>query len=227
MPRALRSAGLVLAALAVAACTTLPEFAAPKGWVIDPATLEGADLIAYRTLTRDDFRGAEPPAEFAAYTQWIGAATCAHLLTTPDTMLRVDPVRGADGAIRHRATSQRLRFVARMDRGCSWWNPRDVGLPEDYLLEHEQIHFALFELEARRLNRAVPEIEAGLDATAESPEAAGELVRRQLEARISARMQDILERSRAFDEDTSMGHRPEVQRRWWQRVHEALAETAD
>ena len=46
-------------------------------------------------------------------------------------------------------TPRDLRFRAQMDRKCSWWNPKDLGFPQEYILEHEQIHFALCELGAR------------------------------------------------------------------------------
>jgi len=67
---------LLLSGIALqVACSTLPEYAAPKGRLIDPAILDTADVIAYRTLTRADFKGEQPPAEFAAYDDRVGAAT--------------------------------------------------------------------------------------------------------------------------------------------------------
>lgn len=212
----------------LAACSTLPEYAAPKARVsADLSRHDMSDVILYRTLTRADFRGERPPPELARYVDRIGAATCAHILTTPDTQVNIQAMPSDDGGIVYRASPRHLRFYAQMDRNCSWWNPRQVGLPADYILEHEQIHFALFELEARRLNEAVPELEEQMHASAESVEAASHKVQQQLIQEIRARLEQILARSRAFDEDTSMGHNPEQQRRWWKRVRAELAASGE
>lgn len=211
---------------ALVACSTLPEYAAPKGRVLDPALFATADVISYRTLTRADFKAEQIPPEFASVAGQAGAATCAYIITTPDTQVRSEPFRSADGVIRYRATCENLRFFTQMDRDCSWWNPKEVGLPMEYILEHEQVHFAIFELESRRLNGSISEIEGRLQATADSPEEAARIISQMLEAQIEGRMKDILKRSRAFDQDTSMGHNPEGQKRWWSLVHSELAAPA-
>ena len=208
-------------------CSTLPDYAAPKGAVVDPDSVDMSDVIAYRTLTRADFKGANPPEWFASYADRVGAATCCHILTAPDAAFMTRSVTAKDGTTRYEATPHQLRFLAQMDRRCSWWNPKDLGLPQAYILEHEQIHFALCELEARRLNAALPEIEVKLRATAASAQAAGSLVQEQLEEQLRERMSSILSRSRDFDEDTSMGHEPEAQRRWLAVVRAELAATGD
>jgi len=136
------------------------------------------------------------------------------------------PFLAPDGATLYRATFQNLGFFAQMDRTCSWWNPKDRGVPTEYVLEHEQIHFAIFELESRRLNGSTAEIEARLHATAASADVAVELVQQQLEAHLAGRMKEILERSREFDADTSLGHNPEKQKRWWDLVSSELATSA-
>jgi hypothetical protein len=210
----------------VGPATALPESAAPKSRVVDPASLDMSDVISYRTLSRADFKGKRPPPDFAPYADRIGAATCAHIVTTPDTQVMVQPVAAPGREVVYRATPHHLQFFAQMERNCSWWNPHDLGIPKDYILEHEQIHFAIFELEARRLNASVPEIEAHLNATAASPEAVLEIARQHLEEEIQGRMKDIMARSRQFDEDTSMGHKPEQQKRWWELVRSELAATS-
>jgi hypothetical protein len=204
--------------------STLPEYAAPKGRILDPASVDLSDVISYRTLVQADFKGSQPPPEFSTNVETLGAATCAYILTSPDTQVMIQPVHARGGEIRYEAWLEQLRFRAQMNRNCSWWNPKNVGVPAEYVLEHEQIHFALFELEARRLNAAAVEIEAEMRASARSPEVAVQEIEQRLTQRIEGRMQDILARSRQFDEDTSMGHEPERQKRWWNLVHAELAE---
>ena len=220
---------LCLGALALVACSSLPEYAAPKGRILEVGAVDfgTADVISYRTLTRADFKGNQPPPEFAPYAERVGAATCAYILTTPDTQVLYRPVVAPDGATQYRAVFRNLRFCAQMDRSCSWWNPKRHGTPEEYVLEHEQIHFALFELEARRLNDAAPEIQARLQATAPSSTAAVRLVQQQLEAHLQTRIDGVLKRNREFDEDTSMGHNPAKQRAWRDLVVSELAASPD
>jgi len=205
----------------------LPEFAAPKGGVVEPGTVDLSDVITYRTLTRADFKGTNPPPWFAAVADRVGAATCAYVLTTPDTNMKVDAVRSPGGETVYRAVPQNLAFIARMDRNCSWWNDAQERVPAEYVLEHEQIHFALFEIEARRMNAESEEIKAKLHAEAPSIEAAAAIAQRKLEEQIALRLDVVLARNRAFDEDTSMGHEPEKQKRWWDRVQSELAASSD
>jgi hypothetical protein len=106
--------------IGLVACSTLPEYAAPKGRLVDPASLDTSDVVSYRTLARADFKGERPPPEFAPYVESIGAATCAHILTTPDTQVMIEPARSPDGELRYRAIPRHLRFYAQMDRNCSW-----------------------------------------------------------------------------------------------------------
>ncbi len=51
------------------------------------------------------------------------------------------------------AVIDRLRFRAEMERDCSWWNPGVRSRDEPRILEHEQMHFVLFEIAARHLNQ--------------------------------------------------------------------------
>jgi hypothetical protein len=214
---------LLQAGAASLACSTLPDYAAPKGRVGGLAEFDATDVVAYRTLERGDFRGSEPPAEFAGVAERMGAATCAYILTTPDTQLMLQAVPSADGSLRYEAQAQEIGFHARMDRGCSWWNAEQEHMPADYVLQHEQIHFALIELEARRMQASSAQIARGIRASAATPEEATRLAQEQLNAVIARHMKAVLERSREFDEDTSLGYRPERQQAWWARVRSELA----
>ncbi len=203
----------------------LPEFAAPQGRVLPMnASLEG-DLIAYRPLTRADFRGGAPPPHLAPHREKLGAATCAYVVASPETRIRVDPVVGEDGAVRFHAAPQRLGFRALMDRDCSWWNTRQKLLPEDYVLEHEQIHFALFELAARRLDAESAAIAGSAVATRASPQEAVLEVQEALQSELSAALETALERNRRFDEDTSMGFQPARQEEWLRQIRRELERT--
>ena len=127
----------------------------------------------------------------------------------------------------YRAIPLGLRFRTEMDRSCSWWNTRYVGLSERYILEHEQIHFALFEIEVRALNASLWEVDAYHDGISRSPEAAAEALQVKVKAHLKTRMRKVLELSREFDNYTSMGQHPEEQAKWWKLVQAELAETEE
>lgn len=218
---------LSVTAAVIFSCARLPEYAAPKIAVAAPGSIDMSEVIPYRTLTRADFKAAAPPAPFAANADRLGAATCCYIVVAPGARIVSREVRPENGPVRYSASVSELRVGAQMDRRCSWWNPKAIGLPPDYILEHEQIHFAICELEARRLNATLREFTSTLTVTEESAQAAAELVQQRVNDRIQGQSTALAARSREFDEDTSLGHEPEAQQRWWARVQAELAAAAD
>lgn len=223
---ALLAPSLLLALPLLLACgSALPEYAAPKRLDVDYADLASRDTIRYRTLTRDDFLGSEPPQAFAAVADRLGAATCAHLVLPP-AKLSIHSRTDADGVAEYEVVVETIQFYAEMDRGCSWWNPKFVGLKHDYVLEHEQIHFALFEIQARRMRTRTPALKAHVRSTGSSAQEAQARAQQKLNETLEEHMAEVMERNRAFDEDTSLGYNPTKQKEWLARVTAELAEFA-
>jgi hypothetical protein len=205
-------------------CSTLPEYAAPKGGVVAAADLDNTDLISYRLLTRQDFRGTKAPPEFAAVADRVGAATCGQLRPTNDTLFTINSRRtGSD--TQHWVEVKKLSFMALMDRHCSWWNDRTAGRAPGYVLQHEQIHFALYELGARKLNASVASIKKDMMREGTSQETVQNHAQQALNDALVKATEDLLSRNRDFDEDTSLGYRPDRQRAWLKKVNEELIET--
>lgn len=214
---------LSFSCMAAQACSAgLPDFATPTGRIIDEAEYDQSDVIAYRTLERADFRGAVAPREFAANADRIGAATCAYLMTAPGNRATVSQTQAAGGDSQYTVGFVDLRFRVQMDRNCSWWNPEQTEVPQAYVLEHEQIHFAIFEIEGRKMNRDRDEIARRLQTSAATPEQAAQLAQENLQDALQRRLEIILKRSREFDEDTSMGFEPERQKVWLARITSEL-----
>ena len=46
----------------------------------------------------------------------------------------------------------------------AWWNDKIASEQPAYVLEHEQIHFAIFELEARALNARAEAISRDMES---------------------------------------------------------------
>lgn len=207
------------------ACSALPDSAAPKGGVVAASELDDSDVIPYRRLTRADFRGTAVPAPFAAVADRVGAATCGQVRTTPDTQIFVQGTTSPGGETHYFAKVKRLRFRALMDRSCSWWNDKVASFAPEYVLEHEQIHFALYELGARKLNEQVEDITDDVENEGPSVEAVQAHAENAINGALEDAVSDILDQNREFDEDTSLGYQPARQKEWLSRVTTALAET--
>ncbi|MCP4387324.1 MAG: hypothetical protein GY802_03450, partial [Gammaproteobacteria bacterium] len=140
---------LVFTALTIFGCTTtgLPDYAAPSVSVIDKSELDLSDVISYRKLSRSDFKGTEPPTHF---DERMAAVTCVYTQPIIDKNgIQIEHATTADGRQVYDITYKNLSYKALMNRNCSWWNTNPQGVDQDYVLEHEQIHFALFEIAAR------------------------------------------------------------------------------
>ena len=218
---------VVLLALALAACSRLPGYARPQGALMDPSTIDGEDLIEYRTLTRADFMGDKPVGEAAEHVDAMGAQTYAIVRPDPNLKILITGTRAAGGATRYQGKlDARLHFRAQMDRKRSWWNPNLKEIPEEYVLQHEQIHFAIAALEAQRLNDASPELTASMQAEGDSQAEVRDGIQAKLDAIIRGALERLLEQNGQFDEDTSARYAPKKQDAWWRRVEGELRHEA-
>lgn len=207
-------------------CATLPEYAAPKGGVVDAGQLDSSDVIGYRQLTRADFRGTHAPPEFAPVAARVGAATCGQVRTTADTAFSINWRQETPSSEkRHWVEVKKLEFMALMDRRCSWWNERAAARAPAYVLEHEQIHFALYELGARKLNAEVEALKREMTTEGKSQAEVQAHAQKALNAALQKATDELLDRNRDFDRDTSLGYRPDRQRAWLREVTQELSET--
>ena len=106
-----------------------------------------------------------------------------------------------------------------MNPECSWLNPNISGKKLEYVLEHEQIHFALMEIAARKLTQNVRKEAKNFIA-----------IQSTRQDKISAKIRDmvltanqaVLKEHKSFDEYTSLYFDPEAQRWWLYRVEDQL-----
>ena len=108
---------------------------------------------------------------------------------------------------------------------CSWWNPRISEKKKEYALQHEQIHFALTEIAARRLTQKTQEVAEVLLVIQPTQKGAKDELRSNIRAMVRTAMEKSLEEHTAFDEDTSLFFDPKKQRWWLKRVEEQLRKT--
>lgn len=209
---------LIGAALMLSGCTSgLPNYAAPKISVLSDEDMDMSDVITYRKLSRADFRGTQPPTNF---DERMAAVTCVYTQPIVDKQaIDIQPATTAGGHQAYDVTFKNLKYRALMNRNCSWWNPNNVSSVEDYVLEHEQIHFALFEIAAREWSELPP---LRIRVKADNSDAMKREMQAQFEDLLQQRLEVLLEQNRKFDEETSLGNNPAKQREWLESVRSRL-----
>jgi hypothetical protein len=186
--------------------------------------MDQGDLISYRQLDKEDFKADAPPAESAQHAEKLGALTCSYIVTTPETKYVVREERSPDGESTFSATLKELGFVAFMDRNCSWWNSK-ANTADSYTLQHEQIHFALTEVAARKLNEQAPRVMQEFLAEGDSAEEVSSRARSTVKEMIEEANEELLGRNAEFDEDTSAKHDVEAQQRWADEIAAELGQS--
>jgi hypothetical protein len=94
------------------------------------------------------------------------------------------------------------------------------------VLQHEQIHFALMELAARKLTHEARALTKKFVAIRTTHKDAQSEILATIEDMIRSASEDSLKEHTAFDQDTSLHFDPEKQRQWLDLVEEQLLRTA-
>jgi hypothetical protein len=179
----------------------------------------------YRELTPEDFRATSPPEQLVEHTERINANAATQIRLTADSGFRITS-GDLYGQSYFFGRTERLAFEAVMLPDRSWWNPKIPAHLRGYVLQHEQIHFALTELAARQLTRDsqkwAPEI---LVIKPTLQEVRAELGR-QIKDKINAAMEADLKRQVEFDEDTSLFYNTRRQQWWSWTVEDELKQTS-
>ena len=212
---------LILSAL-LTGCARLPEYAMPRSErrVCDPAMIE--DAFTYRQLTRADFKATTLPPNQAMHAASINAHTSTRIRPAKDSRFTVSRARYGDSLV-YIGGVESISFEAIMIPGCSWWNPAMPPGNQAYVLQHEQIHFALVELSARQLTVRSHEAIKTFMAIHPTPEAAKAEVAATIKQWIQSAIDASLVEHTTFDEDTSLFHSPQRQQWWMEKVENDLA----
>lgn len=175
--------------------------------------LEDAERASYRALRWEDFQAAPPPAEREAQLD----RTAIRLRSS----IRIDAMpieaREVDGTWLARLVSPCVRAYA-----LKQLSGRLPSARHDWQLAHEQGHFDLTELHARRLAAQLGELTA-IGATREAAERAlREAIRRAYAEECAAH-----ERAQArYDDATAHGQQRRWQAKWARRIAANLAAEA-
>ena len=204
-------------------CAQLPEYARPRFHVPEDGATVSQNGFGYRPLTVEDFQAASLPSDFSAHNHHINAHSCISIRPARDSKTRI--TQGVYGKQSFYVGSiPQVTFEAIFVPGCSWWNPEVPEGRKAYVLQHEQIHFALAELAARQLTRDAREEMKDYLAINNSYREVQEELKTKLKDMAHAAMASSFEEHTDFDEDTSLYHDPRAQRWWLEEVEARLAE---
>lgn len=211
----------ILAIVQLFSCARLPEYARPQ-FNPEGYSLEAkARGFSYRKLAVQDFQAKSPPTSATEQNDHLQARSC--LSIRPSSDIRAHVSRSSmNGKVFYIGNISDVRFEAQFLPHCSWWNPKVTQKKKAYVLQHEQIHFAIAELEARELTR-----KAG--AKIKEYLAFGD-TRDDVKKELSEKLQNIasestkksLEEHLSFDNDTSMTFAPKVQKQWLEKVESEI-----
>jgi hypothetical protein len=208
----------------IAGCARLPEYARPR--LVQTAEPEKAlaSAFPYRGLTPGDFRAASLSEDQLAHGDRIKAHAAIMMRVTPDSRFKITNgdffgQRYFFGRIEH------LAFEAVMLPDRSYWSPSITPDMRGYVLQHEQIHFALTEIEARQLTRDTQKWASEVMVIQPTPQAVRTELFRQVKEKINAAMEANLKRQAKFDEDTSLSFNPRWQQWWFETVEKELEQT--
>jgi hypothetical protein len=205
-------------------CAQLPEYAKPH--LVEPENRQTLKKpgFTYRALTIDDFQAQSLPENLVSHTQNIAAHACCQIRTTKDTKYKI--TRGyLNQQIHYFGSLKYVAFEAVMIPDCSWLNPRVAEGKLDYVLQHEQIHFALMELAARELTREAKAEAQNFIAIQSSYSAAQGEIAAKIQEMVRSANEAVLKKHTAFDEETSLYFDPASQQRWLERVEAQLLAT--
>ena len=224
MRRFIKSILLMQLFLMLSACAQLPEYAQPHLIEIDNKLAVLKPGFTYRQLTVDDFQALELPPNIEPHAKNIAAHACCRIRATKDSKYTI--TRGyLNQQTYYFGTIKHIAFEAVMIPECSWWNPRVSKDKLEYVIEHEQIHFALMEIAARKLTREARTETKDFIAIQATYEDTQEEISAKIRDMVRTTSQAVLKEHTSFDEDTSLYYDPEGQRRWLDRVEKQLFET--
>lgn len=212
--------GVILCLATVSACVRLPEYARPH-FLPEAENISRENSFAYRQLTLEDFQAKDLPPRYAQYANYIQARSCISLELSPDSQLQIGSGI-VSGKIIYTGRFQNISYIATFQPECSWWNPKSLGDRKEYILQHEQVHFAITELTARKLNREYGDYLSQFVAVGNTMAEVREQLRKEA-GRLSGKGNTkALAEHTAFDEDTSIAYDQKTQQEWYDRVTREL-----
>lgn len=212
--------------LPLLSCSVGADYASPYLQKSTNYSISEGSGIAYRALAIEDFHAPELANKDQDGRHDIHAQSCIRMHVSKDSAMEITPV-AIEGLPRYSGRMLGASFEALFQPSCSWWNPAVPEEKKDYVLQHEQVHFALSELSARRLSQHVAAEMQGVVVTGKTYEDVQAGLNAKFERVASTVLQDELKHHIQFDEETSLLFDRSAQEAWLDRVELQLQEGGD
>ncbi len=214
--------GLFLILQLLAGCASLPDYALPrvgKGGDIG----EWSEIIRYRKLEVADFRASSLSDEYRKHAFNLQAYTRVVIRPRGNSRYTINATNSFNQVVYHGGI-ELLSFEALLIPEASWWSPKISPEKTAYVLQHEQIHFALMEAAARRMTREVKEDTSLFTCFGTSRQEVIELLENKISEYMKKNLDEAVAKHTVFDTETSLYHDPKAQQRWYEKVMEQLEE---
>lgn len=207
----------IIACLFFYGCARLPQYAQPH--MSSQQFDDSLVYIDYRLLRREDFRAKVPAPAIRDHQHMINAHTSVSLRPVHDIGYIISPPHLNFGL--YKVYLQQLGFKAVMIPERSWWNPQLAESKSIYVLQHEQIHFALMEIAARRVNKFFATPHTSFVSGTDRQTVLNRL-QKLIDKKVDATKKAILQEHTKFDEQTSLYHDPVRQQEWYEDCQKQL-----
>ena len=215
---------LMMMILVVASsCTSLPEYARPQINTIEEGGSATQEGFGYRILTVSDFQAPSLPPSMKEHAPQIRARSCITIRPKGNSKININKFLFY-GHETYSGKFENISFEAIFIPSCSWFDPQNGDEIQPYVLQHEQIHFGITEIEARKLSLKARKSLGDFIAFGNN----NNEVRDELMSKIKELLQDAseaeLKAHTDFDEDTSGLYAPKIQQAWLIDVEKRLSE---
>ena len=196
-------------------CTgTLPGYLLPTS--VKDVSIDHTDVIRYRQLTVEDFKSTNP-REIKSEYKHFSALSTIYINFDQDKLDRYGKIKHTNNGD-YVITISRPGYHAFFDQRMSWWNSNDDSLTKDYVIQHEQIHFALMELEARRMNNKRQQNPIIVEG--KTLDEAIKMTADAIQSDLVAIDKQALVQHKKFDIQTSGRYLPKTQSNWMKMIRE-------
>lgn len=212
---------LLLLLYLTSGCATLPDYAQPQLSIGGDGN-KWSELIPYRDLAVTDFKATSLSGALKGHSYKLQAHTRVVVRVSEDTELSIYSTQ-AFNKILYRGGVQTLLFEALMIPEESWWSPTIHPKKADYVLQHEQIHFAIMEKLTQKMNREVKEDSSRFVCYGETKQEVKAQLGQKISDYITENLTVVLAEHTAFDKETSLQYNPETQQHWYDKVAAQLS----
>ncbi len=202
-------------------CRKLPDYGKPQFHSNDiplpPAT------VTYRDLTISDFKAESLPENLQDFSEKLHAHTAVSIRLNSPAQYTIS-TQVIDGEKKYVGRVKQLHFEAVMIPERSWWNPDLAAENHTYVLQHEQIHFAIMHLAAMLLNQRGINEKENFIVFESSPDNVKSILIEKVKAMVVDSKQWALYENTLFDRDTSQHHDATMQDWWYNKIATQLGD---